>query len=189
MTDEQLLQLLLEDPEAGCRQLLLQYTDLVYAIVRRRLGGCCNAGELEEICSDILFAFYQKRSQIDLSRGTIRALLTTIAGRMCIDRYRQCVKRPTRVSSETVTLAETLEDESPTPEMQLLQKEQNANLIAAVHALGEPDTSIVLWRYFFGASAAEIAARLSMRRGTVEVRLSRAIKKLRKRLGGESDAL
>ena len=78
MPDEELLHLLLHNPEEGCRQLLMQYSGFVLAVVRRRIGTCCLPQEAEELVSDILFEFYQKRAQINLQRGSIRALLATL---------------------------------------------------------------------------------------------------------------
>ncbi len=188
MSDEELRKLLLEKPESGCKQLLEQYTGLVYAVARRKLSGCLTEEELEELCSDVLFSFYQKREQIDLKRGSIAGLLATMTANLCIDKMRRRSTLAGKNEAAQTELTETIEDDTPSPDTQYLEKERNQVLIDAVHSLGEPDCSIVLWRYFFGQSAAEIGERLSMRKGTVEQRLLRALEKLRKRLGGEADA-
>ena len=59
VTDAELLKLLRERPDDGCTALLREYTGLVLAIVRRRLGGCtfCSAEDMEELTSDILFSY------------------------------------------------------------------------------------------------------------------------------------
>ena len=48
-----------------------------------------------------------------------------------------------------------------------------------VRALGEPDSEIILRRYYFGQTSKEIGAALGMKPNTVDQRLSRALKKLR----------
>ncbi len=183
MTDEALLVQLQQDPQKGCRLLLEEYTGFVLAIVRRKLGNC-SPQEHEELVSDILFTFWQKREQIDLSRGTIQALLATVAVRMCIDRYR---KQSTIPQTEDLDAAEEVADAAPTPEEAAVASERKKTLMNAIRSLGEPDSSIVLWKYYFGETAAAIAERLSMRTGTVEMRLNRAKQKLQKLLGGDAD--
>lgn len=176
--------MLREHPEEGCRLLLKQYTGLVLAICRRKLGGCCTAEDLEELTADILFAFYQKRDQISPEKG-IRALLTVMASRRCIDRYRSLTAKPSGSELPLDDAADTIPDEAPAPDVQAVQNDDRRRVMQAVHALGEPDSEIIIRKYFYGETAAEIGARLSMRTGTVEMRLTRARQKLRTMLGGE----
>lgn len=187
MTDAELLQLLKTDPAQGCRILVQEYTGFVMSIARCRIGGICSNEELEELTSDVLFAFYQKREQLTTEKGSVRGLLATMTTRRCVDRYRKYAAQPVQTAS--------LEEEQQTdpigsilsPEEQYLQKERCQALISAINALGEPDRSIILWKYYFGETAAAIADRLSMRTGTVEMRISRAKAKLRKAMGGDDD--
>lgn len=187
-TDAELLRLMREHPEEGCSQLLRQYTGLVLAIVRRRLGGCvfCTPEDMEELTGDILFSFWQQRERIDPERGTVRALLATKTGRSCIDWYRTHSVRSAVQAAEP--LDETMADDSDSPEDIALSAERKTELLQAVRALGEPDCEILIRKYYSGETAAAIAQRLSMRTGTVEMRISRALKKLRTMLGGDDDA-
>lgn len=184
MSDADLLQLLLEQPERGCEHLLRQYTGLVLSICRNKLGGCCTNEDIEELASDILFSFWQKRKQISLEKGSIRALLSVMTVRRCIDYYRSAGHQAQRQMQPLETVELTEADPNPDPERQAVSREQQEALHAAVEALGEPDTEIVVRKYFYGETATEIAGRLSMRVGTVEMRLTRARKKLREMLGG-----
>lgn len=188
MEDTALLALMREHPEKGCEQLLQQYTGLVLAIVRRRLGGCtfCTAEDMEELASDILFAFWQQRERVTPDRGTVRALLATMTGRRCIDWYRAHAARAAMQSPEE--LSETVQDPTAAPDEQAVSNDRKRELLAAIRALGEPDCEILLRKYYNGETAASIAERLSMRTGTVEMRISRAMKKLRTMLGGDEDA-
>ena len=184
VSDTELITMLRDHPEEGCRMLLKQYTGLVLAICRRKLGGCLTAEDLEELTADILFAFYQKREQISPEKG-IRALLTVMASRRCIDRYRSLTAKPGGADQSLDDVADTLADARPAPDAQTVQNENHSALMHAVTALGEPDCEIILRKYFYGETAAEIGERLSMRTGTVEMRLTRARQKLKKMLGGE----
>lgn len=184
VSDEDLLQMLLTQPERGCEQLLRQYTGLVLSICRNKLGGCCTDEDIEELASDILFAFWQRRDQISLQKGSIRALLSVMTVRRCIDRYRSAENRAQKQTQPLDSVALTAADPTPDPERQTVSQEQREALYAAVRALGEPDTEIVVRKYFYGETAANIARRLSMRTGAVEMRLSRARQKLRAMLEG-----
>ncbi len=187
MTDTEVLQLLKTDPAKGCRMLVQEYTGFVMSIARRKIGGICSDDELEELTNDVLFAFYLKRDRLAVEKGSVRGLLATMTTRRCVDRYRKYSAQPVQTA-----LQEEEQQNDPfgavlSPEEQYLQKERCNALIAAINALGEPDRSIILWKYYFGETAAEIADRLSMRVGTVEMRISRAKKKLRKAMGGDCD--
>lgn len=189
MSDEELLHLLLYDPEEGCRQLLAQYSGFVLAVVRRRIGNCCSPQEAEELVSDILFAFYQKRAQIDLQRGSIRALLATMTMHRCTDWYRRYAAQQAQATQVDAEFMLDMPDATPAPEAQYIRKEQCAKLFAMMQQLSKGDRDLLMWKYYFGETAPEIAKRLSIRVGAVEMRISRAKKKLLQLMGGEEGAL
>ena len=53
-------------------------------------------------------------------------------------------------------------------------------LLDAVKSLGEPDSSIIMQKYYYGRKSAEIADNVGMKPEAVRKRLSRAMDKLRK---------
>ena len=65
-----------------------------------------------------------------------------------------------------------------------MQAEQKQLLLTAIHGLSESDQELLIRKYYCGETAAEIAGSLSLRTGTVEMRLSRARQKLRAMIGG-----
>jgi RNA polymerase sigma-70 factor (ECF subfamily) len=73
-------------------------------------------------------------------------------------------------------------DVMPSAESEALAQEQRAKLAAAVARLREDDQLIIAARYFLGLSEAETAIALSLRRGTVKSRLSRALGRLERQL-------
>jgi RNA polymerase sigma-70 factor (ECF subfamily) len=74
-------------------------------------------------------------------------------------------------------------DAAPSPEAQLLGRERRRALLAALAGLREDDRLVIGCRYFLELSEEETAATLGWRRGTVKSRLSRALDRLRERLG------
>jgi RNA polymerase sigma-70 factor (ECF subfamily) len=71
----------------------------------------------------------------------------------------------------------------PSPEAALLDAERREELLRAVNDLREDDRMAIGCRYFLGLSEEETAAALGWRRGTVKSRTSRALDRLRDRLG------
>jgi len=73
-------------------------------------------------------------------------------------------------------------DAAPSPEGALLAAEERAALLAALDALREGDRIVLSCRYLLGLGEEETAQVLSVRRGTVKSRTSRALARLREQL-------
>jgi RNA polymerase sigma-70 factor (ECF subfamily) len=74
-------------------------------------------------------------------------------------------------------------DAAPSPESAVLADERRGWLLAAVNAHRDEDREVIAARYFLELSEAEAADVLGLPRGTVKSRLSRALGRLRDRLG------
>jgi RNA polymerase sigma factor (sigma-70 family) len=74
---------------------------------------------------------------------------------------------------------------APSPEAQLLTAMRRDALLAALGELDERDRSVLTCRYLLELSEEETAAALGCRRGTVKSRTSRALARLRERMGAE----
>src|SRR3989344_3110889 len=61
---------------------------------------------------------------------------------------------------------------------------RRALLVRALNLLREDDRVVIAYRWFFDLSEAEMAEALGIARGTVKSRLSRAMARLRERIGG-----
>ena len=85
--EETILALLIDKPAEGIRILTAQYGGLVYSITWRRLQGCLRKEDIEECVSDIFFELYRCRDKIDLSKGSLKTFLLTIAERQAIKYY------------------------------------------------------------------------------------------------------
>ena len=57
-------------------------------------------------------------------------------------------------------------------------------LLEALKSLGQPDAEIFVRKYYLAQTAREIAAALGMKENTVDQRVARGLRKLRKRLEG-----
>lgn len=74
-------------------------------------------------------------------------------------------------------------DAAPSPEAAALAAEQQSLLLDALNQLHEDDRLVIAYRYFLDLSEAEMAEALGCPRGTVKSRLSRALARLRERVG------
>jgi RNA polymerase sigma-70 factor (ECF subfamily) len=74
-------------------------------------------------------------------------------------------------------------DAAPSPEGRVLAAEQRAELLGALERLSEDDRMVLSCRYLLELGEDETAQVLSLRRGTVKSRTSRALARLRTELG------
>ena len=75
---------------------------------------------------------------------------------------------------------------APSPEGRLLAVEERAELLAALERLNEDDRLVLSCRYLLDLGEEETGRVLSLRRGTVKSRTSRALGRLRQELGEEA---
>lgn len=187
--EETILALLIDKPAEGIRILTAQYGGLVYSITWRRLQGRLRKEDIEECVSDIFFELYRCRDKIDLSKGSLKTFLLTIAERQAIKYYERKTDKFDKIS-----LQEQLEKgEEPLSdhnvEQQTIQKEESRLLIEAIKGLGEPTASIVIQKYYYGMTAKEIGQRAGLSKNAVEKRLKRGLEKLKTVLQSEHDQL
>ena len=173
--------LLKRDPERALEQMLRAYSGLVYHAAAAVLGRNSHE-EIEECVSDAFLAIYNNRTRLDFSQGSVKAYLCATARNLAIDRLKRQIK------SRVVEL-DAFTPAAEFTEAAALSQIDNDRLVHSVLALGEPDSTIVVCRYYFGLKTKEIAKLTGLKENTVDQRLRRALKKL-KRLseGGLSDA-
>lgn len=186
INDAELLNLIKDDAEAGIAKLIDVYSGYVYAIVRNRLYGVCTPEDIEEAVSDVFADVYRRRFEIDLSVSPLKAFVSTLAKRTAIDRYRRATSSPVLVSQDDeenglsdISSGEDIEENA-------VEREEREALIAAVKSLGEPDSTIVLRKFWLGETSYEISRAVSLSQNAVTKRLARALKKLKTALSGKS---
>lgn len=182
MFDHALIKLIKTDTEKGLSALMDQYTGLVYTIVKNKISSVCSAEDIEETVSDVFVAFYNQIDNVDLKKGSLSAYLMTIAKRKAVDRFRSSCK-PYEFTTDDEAYIEI-------PDSFNLENEAEKNklytrLITEINSLGEPDSTIVYRKYYFGESSKEIAALTGLTDDNVRKRLSRALRKLESRLKGD----
>ncbi len=171
--------LLEKKPEKGLEKLMDMYTGLVYTIVYNKLISFCTKEDIEECVSSVFFEAYEKRSSIDLTKGTLKAFLAVLAKRRAIDVFRKKEKDIGKVVSLEqfeVKKQEELIDIEVTSQ----GNETKIMVVESIKSLGEPDSEIFIRKYYFGQSTKIIANILGLKENTVDKKVSRGLVKLRK---------
>ncbi len=169
MTDKELAGLLSQDADKGLAEAVKLYSGYVYKIVLTRLSGICAKEDIDEAVSDIFFKLFSA-AKSGTAFTSVGGYLSVIAQRHCIDLFRKHTGKAQTVPLEEIDELSTEED---------ISAESSAELMAAIKALGEPDTQIFLRRYFFGQRNKDIAQELGMTCAAVNKRISRGLVRLR----------
>ena len=185
MQDDELMNILKTDPNTGMTLLLAQYGGLVYSVVKHKLAGqtFCDA-DIEHCVADTFSEFYCDLDKFHKATGSIRAWLCVIARNNAYDRLRRYKKEAGTLSLDAEETAKPWDDTFSVEES-LITKEFKESLLREIKALGEPDSTILLRKYFLAESSKEIAEKLNLTVSSVDTRTHRAIQKLRSIFGGE----
>lgn len=185
MLQEEIVRLLQTDPARGLQEAIDQYAALVRRIILAKIGAARHA-DAEELTSDVFYTLFCSRTQIDLQKGSLAALLGTIAQRRAIDflrkekpAERQCVP----LDDDTALRLFAADD----PERQTEEASERKRILDAVVSLGEPDAQIVFRRFYLNESFREIGTALSMSENAAQKRLKRSLKKLSDQFSMEDD--
>ncbi|WP_019678587.1 RNA polymerase sigma factor [Ruminococcus flavefaciens] len=175
MTDNELQQMLKNDPEAGQRFFYDKYFNYVYTIVFAKLKGSVSLDDIDECVSDVFancFVYFDKQSVI---QGELKAFTASVARRKAIDTYRKVSRHNGNVSLDDA--GELVAEDNVARSAE--ESELRRLLYEKVDELGEPDSTIIIQKYYFGRSSKEIAEIVELSADNVRVRCSRAIKRLK----------
>jgi len=150
--------------------MLRAYTGLVYHAAAAVLGRSSHE-EIEECVSDAFLVIYKSRDRVDFSQGSVKAYLCATARNLAVNRLRK------QAGAKVVSLDEAIPSNEETESAAIRNLEAD-ELINSVLALGEPDSKIVLYRYYFDLPSKQIASLLGLKQNTIDQRMRRALAKL-----------
>ena len=181
ISDIELLKLLNNKPEVGLNMMMDNYMALIYTIIFNKLSGIYSKEDIEECVSDVFFEVFRYKNRIDLEKGTIKAFLAIIAKRKAIDMYRRNKNNNhipiDNLSQDLYSIDDEIVDS-------ILRKESNLLIIDAIKSLGEPDSEIIIRKYYLYQSSKDISKDIGLKVNTIDKKVSRCIQKLKKVLGG-----
>ena len=179
MNENELRHLLKSEPEKGQRAFYDKYFNYIYTIVFAYLKNCGSTEDVDECVGDVFaqcFLYFDKQDTVE---GDIKAFAASIARRRAIDAYRKLSRHSGNISiEECEEELHSSEDIVETSEMSELRQ----ILYRMVKELGEPESTMIVQKYYYGRNSTEIGEIVSMSADVVRARCSRAIKKLRELL-------
>ena len=172
MSDRELLKLLRVGDESAVEAAVDRYGAYVAAVVHRSLGALSSPEDVEELCSDVFFALWQRRGSL---RGDeLRPWLGTVARNRARDFLR---------SMGTVQVREFPADVGTESAEMLAEERENRRALAdAIAGLCKGDRELLLRHYYGGESVPQIAAETGLHPENVKSRLRRGREKLKKLL-------
>lgn len=181
MTGNEYCALHRKSPDKAYDALFGSYCDYVYAIVFNKLRSIASREDIEECVSDIfadIFFGYDVNSDF---AGDMKGYIGTVAKRRAINAFHSLTARNGHFFGDSdeylagVGSGSDIEAEHDTEETRTI-------LISKINELGEPDSTIILQKYYYERSSGEIAELLSMKASAVRMRAARALEKLKKSL-------
>ncbi|MBP5362143.1 MAG: sigma-70 family RNA polymerase sigma factor [Ruminococcus sp.] len=182
MTDNEFKRLYDKDPNEAQTALFDEYLNYVYAIVYNKLRSCGSREDMEECIGDVFSAVFISYDRSGSFEGDLKGFIGTIASRTAIQMYRKLVRHGDMVylEDEKAEIADTEQVETSTE-----RKAMQSTLLRLIKSLGEPDSDIIIRKYYFNMNSHEIAEKHSMSPEAVRMRCSRALKKLKALLADE----
>lgn len=176
MTESELRTLMQHQPDQGRQALFETYYHYVYAIAFRRINGIGTHEDVEECVIDVFLEIFARFDTI--GSGSLKSYIGTVTRNMAsnVCRYLLAKSRKTEpLDEEAAVELPSAEDVAASAE----QAELQHRLLQSIDALGEPDSVILIQKFYYGRSAGEIARIIGKSPAFVRNRCSRALKRLR----------
>ena len=181
MNDSDILRLIRESPAKGHRALFDEYYNYVRAITLRILR---NYGSEDDIDDCVIDTFTDILLNVDSGReGSLKAYIGTVAKHKAISAYRSLRRKVTAgysLDDEAAGSISTGEDIAASAENKALIHQ----ILDHIRQLGEPDSDILIHKFFYERNSREIAAITGLSPAAVRIRSSRSLKKLREKFNG-----
>ena len=179
MTDSEILCLMQEDPPRGQRELFDKYYSYVYAIVNRLISGFGSISDTEECVIDVFASVMMKLGKA--SDVSLKSYIGVSARNAAVSMRRSIVSKRGMDLPDGDESMKIIADESDVIE-DAEKSELSQQLLSLIGALGTPDSVIIIQKYYYNRSSAEIARMVGMNPAAVRVRCGRAMKRLKKLL-------
>lgn len=178
MTEEEIIELIKKQEDAGLEVLAEKYGRLLTYIISGILGE--RADDIEECVNDTYLKVWRNVESFDFARASLATYLKVVARNTALNRLRD-VKRheECRAGQEISELADTVADLSGNVENAVLKKERAKQLNQLVGALPDKERELMLRKYFYLQSSKTIAMAMGMTVNAVDTKLSRLRQKVR----------
>lgn len=175
MTGTELREGIASSPEIVYRQFIDEYGGYVYSIAFNKLRSVCTTSEIDECVSDVFAEIFMNPDKPD--ERNMKGYTGTIAKRRAMDYYRKHTSEKSRIirideeSAGALVSDADIEGDSDKKEMQEV-------LLRKIEELGEPDSEIIIRKFYYDQNASEIARKLNLKASSVRSRCKRALERL-----------
>lgn len=171
-------QLLKNDKSKAQRAVFDEYLNYVYTITFNRLRSCGSREDVDECVSDIFTDVFTSYESKPILNDDIKGFISIVALRKSAAYYNRLCK-----NKKNISLDDEFTDVFPSSENISYDAEQNEirrKIIKLIDSLGEPDSTIIIQKYYYGRNSREISEFVPISPAMIRVHISRALKKLRK---------
>lgn len=177
MTDSEYRKLHESSRDAAQNALFEEYFNYVYAIVYNKLRSCGTHEDIEECVSDVFSAIFINYEKKGFAPGDLKGLIGAVASNRAVSTFRSLSSRSGHtapIDEQTYDIPDNtcIVEDTERSELQKI-------LLKCIDELGEPDSTMIIQKYYFNKNSTEIAGKLSMTPAAVRMRCNRAVKKLK----------
>lgn len=178
MTDYELMQQIIHNPDVGIQQAIGQYGALVNGVVIKMLGTN-NKLDVQECVSNVFIKLWKHSECFEASKGSLKAYIVAIARNEALSKLKALQKTHLQESLENMDGDIGVEIDMVSE----LASKLNGQIIEdLVESLKEPDRQIFIRRYYWGERIKAIAKVMHLEEKFIENRLYLSKRKLRKEL-------
>ena len=156
------------------------YDRFVSLVFRMAYQALPTRPEAEDAVQEVFLRLWRTADRFDADRAALVTWVMLITRRHIVDRLRR-----TRSRISTVSMGEGPGSSAPNEDSTLEQSERFGALLKRVDALPELQRTVVMRSYLGGQTLRQISEELDTPLGTVKSALSRALVRLRERVGEE----
>ena len=178
MREAEILDLIRSQDDSGMEELLKHYGPLMRYIIKPILH---DSHDIEDCLSETAMRIWENFDTYDENKGSFAAWVTAITRNTALNMIRRKNRHP---ESE---IEEEMESTELTPEEIVLREERQRELKQALDMLSQKERNLFYRKYYYLQSTEKIAAEMGMTIRSVEGKLYRIKKKLRKMMGGDED--
>ena len=177
MTGKELKTGISSSPDTTYRSFIDEYGGYVYAIAFNKLRSVCTTAEIDECVSDVFAEIFTKINFEKLDERNMKGYTGTVAKRRAMDYYRKHSSEKAKIirideeAAGTIVSDVNIENDSDKKEVQSI-------LLQKIDELGEPDSEIIIRKFYYDQNSSEIARKLNLKASSVRSRCKRALERL-----------
>ncbi len=178
MTDNELIEYILRNPEEGITKAIQQYGPIVNAVVTKIIGRN-NALDIQECVSNVFINLWKYSQNFNACKGSLKGYIVTIARNEAFNKLKVINKNSLNQSLEVMDRDIGIDIDMTND----LAIKLNTKIICnMIDNLKEPDREIFIRHHYFGEKIKTIAQSMNLDEKFIENRLYLSKKLLRKQL-------